>query len=67
MLWRKRRKSTLCARCNATIGWSTRCSKPAVAGSELCSFHAGLLGPWAEALRPIPMIRKDEKTSRRIS
>ena len=66
MLWRKRRKSIVVAACNAAVGWSTRCSNPAVPGSELCTSHAGLLGPWAEALRPIPTIRQAEKTSRRI-
>ncbi len=65
MLWRKRQKSTLAKACNAVVGWSTRCPKPAIPGSELCTFHAGLLGPWAEAVRPIPMLRQREKTRRR--
>jgi hypothetical protein len=65
MLWRKRHKSTFTTTCKAVVGWSTRCPKPAIPGSELCTFHAGLLGPWAEAVRPIATLRQEQKTRRR--
>lgn len=67
MLWRKRQKPTSETACSAVIGLSMHCSKPAMPGSELCSFHAGLLGPWADAVRPIPILRRAENTPHRIS
>lgn len=63
MLWRKRQKPNSMTACRAVVGLSMHCSKPAMAGSEFCAFHAGLLGPWADAVRPIPILRRAKKTS----
>lgn len=35
-------------RCRARVGLD-RCPNEAVAGGEICRFHAGLQGPWASA------------------
>jgi hypothetical protein len=46
-----RRIDSVSQACPAVVGVGTVWRRPSLPGARFCSFHAGLKGPWAKAIR----------------